>query len=267
MTSPGRTPTTRRPGDSPGHPAEPSPEPIRWWRPALAALVVVLLVAGTVIAFAVPRSAPPPAGAPAAQPRDGAPTAQTRDPDAFAVQSPDGWAPVAAGAAPLEVFGVPFTPLTEVPAPEAVACPSPVATQGVAASGLVAVPAGTSVEQAAGAFARGTGEAVYAGTQPQVTVGAPGPRPGSGAGIEQGTWVEATVHTDGTGPVAGGAPSPGCRATDAHVGVLAVPRTRAQDGSVGVAMLLVAADAAGGPGRPVPHDDLTRLASSAVPPR
>ena len=73
--------------------------------------------------------------------------------------------------------------------------------------------------------------------------------------------MQATVRTDGT--AAGVA---GCRATDGAVGVLAVPRTQAQDGSTGVAMLVVAADTAGGPGDALPREDLTDLAGSAVPP-
>ena len=116
------------------------------------------------------------------------------------------------------------------------------------------------MEQATEAFARGAGESAYAGATPQVAVGPAAPRPGA-EGAEPGSWVEATVHTDGT---AGGVA--GCRATDGAVGVLAVPRTQAQDGSTGVAMLVVAADTGGGPGDAVPAENLEDLATSATRP-
>ncbi|ANY08361.1 hypothetical protein AFB00_21110 [Pseudonocardia sp. HH130630-07] len=218
----------------------------------LVAAVAALLVAGVVAALHGPAGTDaPPAAAPAA------PAAS----DAFAVTPPSGWVAATADAPPLDVFGVPFTRLAEMPPFAAGQCPAGAAPRGVAAAGLVAVPAGTSVEQAAQAFARGTGESAYAGAAPQVAVGPPAPRPGA-AGAEAGTWVEATVRTDGTA-----AGQPGCRATDGSIGVLAVPRTRAQDGSTGVAMLVTAGDTAGGPGDVLSADDLTDLASSAVPPR
>ncbi|MEU6697419.1 hypothetical protein [Pseudonocardia sp. NPDC046786] len=216
----------------------------------LAALVAVLLVAGTVAALTGIGDAP------AAPPVPAAPA----PPDTFAVTPPDGWTAAPAGAAPLEVFGVPFTRLAEVPPFAAGQCPADPAPRGLAAAALVAVPAGTSVEEAAMAFARGAGEAAYAGAAPQVAVGPAGPRPGPD-GAENGVWVEATVRTDGT--AAGQA---GCRATDGTAGVLAVPRTRARDGSTGVAMLVVAADAAGGPGDPVSRAAPGELAASAVRP-
>ncbi|MBN9735164.1 MULTISPECIES: hypothetical protein [unclassified Pseudonocardia] len=251
MTS-GWTTSTSRPGAVSGaRPAQSPPGggPGRRFRPVLAAVVVVLLVTGTVAALSGPSSGPsgpsPAAAAPATS-------------EAFAVTPPSGWTPAPAGTAPLDVFGVPFVRLAEVPPFAAGECPPGAAPRGVAAAALVAVPAGTTVEQAAQAFARGAGESAYAGSTPQVAVGPAVPRPG---GTEPGSWVEATVRTDG---LAAGAA--GCRATDGAVGVLAVPRTRAQDGSTGVAMLVTAADAGGGPGDPVPGTDLADLATSAVPP-
>lgn len=255
MTS-GRTTTTDRPAPAtPSRPGAPSPGSGRRLRPALAAAVAVLVVAGAVAGLggirpdsttATPAGPAAPAPAPAAEPA------------AFAVTPPPGWTAPTAGAPALDVFGVPFARLAEAPPFAAGDCPVGAAPRGVAAAALVAVPAGTTVEQAAQAFARGAGESAYAGSAPQVAVGPPGPRPGSG---EPGTWVEATVRTDGTASGAGG-----CRATDGAVGVLAVPRTQARDGSVGVAMLVVAADAGGGPGDAVPRSALTDLAASAVRP-
>ncbi|MEJ8279128.1 hypothetical protein [Pseudonocardia spirodelae] len=245
MTS-GRTTTTDRPAAAAG-PRPGVPDRGRRLRPVLAAAVAVLVVAGAVAALggAGSSAATAPAPAPAVS-------------EAFAVTAPPGWT-VAAGAPALDVFGVPFTRLAEVPPFAAGQCPPGAAPRGVAAAALVAVPAGTTVEQAAQAFARGAGESFYAGSAPQVAVGPPGPRPGTGG--EPGTWVEATVRTDGTATGA-----QGCRATDGAVGVLAVPRTQARDGSVGVAMLVVAGDAAGGPGDTVPRSALTDLATSAVRP-
>lgn len=241
----------------------------RWGRPGLAAAVVVLLVAGVAAALGTggpPAPAPGPAPAPAADP--GPATSE-----AFAVTAPAGWTTADAGTPALDVYGVPFVRLAQVPPFDPGTCPLPAAPRGTAAAALVAVPAGTTVEQAAQAFARGTGESAWAGSAPQVAVGPAGPRPGTDgsdstdgsgdpAAPEAGTWVEATVRTDGT---ASG--QPGCRATDGAVGVLAVPRTQGQDGSTGVAMLVVAADAGGGPGDGVPREDLTDLVTSAVPPR
>ncbi|OSY41278.1 hypothetical protein C8E95_5950 [Pseudonocardia autotrophica] len=220
----------------------------------LAALVAVLLVAGTVAALTGVGDTP---AEPAAAPPAGRADAP---PDTFVVTPPQGWTSVSAPAAPLDVFGVPFTRLTEVPPFAAGECPADPAPRGVAATALVAVPAGTSVAEAAQAFARGAGEAAYAGATPQVAVGPAGPRPGPDD-AEDGVWVEATVRTDGTA-----AGRPGCRATDGTVGVLAVPRTQARDGSTGVAMLLVAADVGGGPGDPVSRDAPGELASSATRP-
>ncbi|MBC3190815.1 hypothetical protein H7X46_07045 [Pseudonocardia sp. C8] len=260
MTS-GRT-TTRRPGAAPqAGPHGSAPDPGRRFRPVLAAVVVLLLLAGAAAALTtgpgpspgLAESPEPAADAPAAD----APAARS---DAFAVTPPAGWTATRAQAPPLDVFGVPFVRLAEVPPFSAGQCPLGAAPRGVAAAALVAVPAGTTVEQAAQAFARGAGESAYAGAAPQVAVGPAAPRPAA-EGAEPGFWVEATVRTDGT---ASGVP--GCRATDGSVGVLAVPRTHAQDGSTGVAMLVVAADAGGGPGDPVPGDDLTALESSAVRP-
>lgn len=252
MTSPGRTSTTDRPGAAPqARPADPRAR--RWWRPGLAAAVVVLLVAGTVAALGF-RPAPATPSAEAGQ------AAGPAVSEAFAVTPPAGWSAGDAGAPPLDVYGVPFVRLAEVAPFSAGSCPVPAAPRGTAAAALVAVPAGTTVEQAAQAFARGAGESAYAGATPQVAVGPPAPRPGA-EGTEPGTWVEATVRTDGT---ASG--QPGCRATDGAVGVLAVPRTEGRDGSIGVAMLVVAADAGGGPGDTVPEDDLTDLAAAAVRP-
>ncbi|MFP5073004.1 hypothetical protein ACLFMI_25515 [Pseudonocardia nantongensis] len=253
MTSPGRTSTTDRPGAAPqDRPADPRAR--RWWRPGLAAAVVVLLVAGTVAALGFrPGPATPAAGPPQ---QAAGPAAS----EAFAVTPPAGWSAGDAGAPPLDVFGVPFVRLAEVAPFSAGNCPVPAAPRGTAAAALVAVPAGTTVEQAAQAFARGAGESAYAGATPQVAVGPPAPRPGPER-AEPGTWVEATVRTDGT---AGG--QPGCRATDGAVGVLAVPRTQGRDGSTGVAILVVTADAGGGPGDTVPREDLTDLAASAVRP-
>ncbi|WP_224391774.1 hypothetical protein [Pseudonocardia sp. ICBG1293] len=251
MTS-GRTTTTDRPARAtPSQPGGPTPG--RRLRPALAAAVVVLVVAGAAAGLGGIRPDPattsgPPAPAPAPAPVE---------PAAFAVTAPPGWT-VAGGAPALDVFGVPFARLAEAPPFAAGDCPVGAPPRGVAAAALVAVPAGTTVEQAAQAFDRGAGESAYAGSAPQVAVGPPGPRPGEG---EPGTWVEATVRTDGT--AAGAA---GCRATDGSVGVLAVPRTQARDGSVGVAMLVVAADVGGGPGDAVPRSALTDLAASAVRP-
>lgn len=246
VTSPGRTPTTdrtgravsARTGESGGR------------RAALAAAVGALLVAGTVAGLG--GAGRPGTGA--------APADRPVSSQAFAVTPPAGWSAVGGGAAPLPVFGVPFARLAQVPPFEPGTCP-PSAPRGTAAAALVAVPAGTSVEQAAQAFARGAGEAAYAGSAPQVAVGPAGPRPGA-AGTEPGVWVEASVRTDGT---VGG--QSGCRATDGAVGVLAVPRTAARDGSTGVALLVVAADAGGGPGDAVGRADLTELVASAVPGR
>ncbi|GAA4968598.1 hypothetical protein WHI96_07040 [Pseudonocardia tropica] len=254
MTS-GRTTTTDRPAPAtPSRPGDPSPGSGRRLRPALAAAVAVLVVAGAVAGLDGLR--PAPTAAPV-EPAAGAPV-PAPEPAAFAVTPPPGWTAPAAGATALDVFGVPFARLAEAPLFAAGDCPVGAAPRGVAAAALVAVPAGTTVGQAAQAFARGTGESAYAGSAPQVAVGPPGPRPGGG---EPGTWVEATVRTDGTASGAGG-----CRATDGAVGVLAVPRTQARDGSVGVAMLVVAADAGGGPGDAVPRSALTDLAVSAVRP-
>lgn len=221
----------------------------------------MLLVAGVVAALG--GAEPSGSGEPAAV--AGPPAAS----EAFAVTAPAGWSAAAAGTPPLDVYGVPFTPLAQVPPFDPGTCPRPAAPRGTAAAALVAVPAGTTVEQAAQAFARGAGESAWAGAAPQVAVGPPGPRPGTdgtdgsgGGGRETGTWVEATVRTDGTS-----SGQPGCRATDGAVGVLAVPRTQARDGSTGVAILVVAADTAGGPGDGVAREDLTDLAASAVPPR
>lgn len=213
--------------------------------------MAVLLVAGTAAALTSGGSTGP-------EPAAAAPATS----EAFAVTPPSGWTVAPAGAPGLDVFGVPFTRLAEVPPFVAGHCPADATPRGVAAAALVAVPAGTTVGQAAEAFARGAAESAYAGSAPQVAVGPAGPRPG-GAGPEgpEGSWVEATVRTDGT--TAGAA---GCRATDGSVGVLAVPRTQAQDGSTGVAMLVVATDTAGGPGDAVPQQDLTDLAESAVAP-
>ncbi|OLM30360.1 hypothetical protein Ae717Ps2_1255c [Pseudonocardia sp. Ae717_Ps2] len=215
----------------------PSPGSGRRLRPALAAAVAVLVVAGAAAGLGGIRPATPAVPAPAPPP--------AVEPAAFAVTPPPGWTAPAPGAPALEVFGVPFARLAEAPPFAAGDCPVGAAPRGVAAAALVAVPAGTSVEQAAQAFARGAGESAYAGSAPQVAVGPPGPRPGDD---EPGTWVEATVRTDGA------------------VGVLAVPRTQARDGSVGVAMLVVAADVGGGPGDAVPRSALTDLAASAVRP-
>ena len=217
--------------------------------------MAVLLVAGTAAALTSGGSTGP-------EPAAAAPATS----EAFTVTPPSGWTAATAGAPGLDVFGVPFTRLAEVPPFVAGHCPADAAPRGVAAAALVAVPAGTTVGQAAEAFARGAAESAYAGSGPQVAVGPAGPRPGAessggAGGPESGSWVEATVRTDGTS--AGVA---GCRATDGSVGVLAVPRTQAQDGSTGVAMLVVAADTAGGPGDAVPQQDLTDLAASAVAP-
>ncbi|MEQ3555027.1 hypothetical protein WIS52_31570 [Pseudonocardia nematodicida] len=253
MISPGRTSPDRRPGASPQpRPDEPARPVDRYRRPALAAAVVVLLVAGTVAALTArgTGTADPAAGA------DAAPAAS----EAFALTPPGGWTAATTQAPPLDVFGVPFTRLAEAPPFVAGQCPTEAAPRGVAAAALVAVPDGTTVEDAAQAFARGAGESAYAGANPQVAVGAPVPRPGA-EDAEQGIWIEATVRTDGTAEGV-----TGCRATDGSVGVLAVPRTEAQDGSTGVAMLVVAADVGGGPGDALPREDLTDLATSAVPP-
>lgn len=252
MTSAGRTPATDRPGPAAHDTAVRSPAR-RWGRPGLAAAVAVLLVAGIVAALG--SGTPGPAGG------SPAPAAAPATSDAFAVTAPAGWSAVPAASPPLDVYGVPFVRLAQVPPFDPGTCPPPLAPRGTAAAALVAVPAGTTVEQATEAFARGAGESLWAGSAPQVAVGPPGPRPAADA-IESGTWVEATVRTDGA--VAG---RPGCRAIDGAVGILAVPRTHAQDGSVGVAMLVVAADAGGGPGDAVPREDLTDLVGSAVPPR
>lgn len=150
MTSPGRTSTTGRPGAAArGRPAGPAAR--RRWRPGLAAAVVVLVVVGTAAALGTrPGPAAPAAPGPAAS-------------AAFAVTPPAGWSAGTAQAPPLEVFGVPFVRLAEVPPFSAGGCPVPAAPRGTAAAALVAVPAGTTVEQAAQAFARGAGEAAYAG--------------------------------------------------------------------------------------------------------
>ncbi|WP_075554066.1 hypothetical protein [Pseudonocardia sp. Ae505_Ps2] len=249
MTS-GRTTTDRPAAAMSSRQGGPSPGSGRRLRPALAAAVAVLVVAGAAAGLGGIRPATPAVPAPAPPP--------AVEPAAFAVTPPPGWTAPAPGAPALEVFGVPFARLAEAPPFAAGDCPVGAAPRGVAAAALVAVPAGTSVEQAAQAFARGAGESAYAGSAPQVAVGPPGPRPGDD---EPGTWVEATVRTDGTASGAGG-----CRATDGAVGVLAVPRTQARDGSVGVAMLVVAADVGGGPGDAVPRSALTDLAASAVRP-
>ncbi|WP_075333130.1 hypothetical protein [Pseudonocardia sp. Ae717_Ps2] len=236
MTS-GRTTTDRPAAAMSSRQGGPSPGSGRRLRPALAAAVAVLVVAGAAAGLGGIRPATPAVPAPAPPP--------AVEPAAFAVTPPPGWTAPAPGAPALEVFGVPFARLAEAPPFAAGDCPVGAAPRGVAAAALVAVPAGTSVEQAAQAFARGAGESAYAGSAPQVAVGPPGPRPGDD---EPGTWVEATVRTDGA------------------VGVLAVPRTQARDGSVGVAMLVVAADVGGGPGDAVPRSALTDLAASAVRP-
>ncbi|MEV1291735.1 hypothetical protein [Pseudonocardia sp. NPDC049635] len=247
--------TTGRPGAAPqGHPGEPvPPSGARRLRPVLAGLVAVLLVAGTVAALTGVGDSP-------AAPVTSVPPPTVAPPDTFAVTPPDGWTSVSAPAGPLDVFGVPFTRLAEVPPFAAGECPADPAPRGVAAAALVAVPAGTSIEEAARAFARGAGESAYAGAAPQVAVGPAGPRPGPDD-AEDGIWVEATVRTDGTA-----AGRPGCRATDGAVGVLAVPRAQARDGSTGVAMLVVVTDIGGGPGAPVSRDAPAELASSAVRP-
>lgn len=161
---------------------------------------------------------------------------------------PDGWTPAAPGSAPVPVFGVPFVPIAQV---GGYPCRDASFTRGTVTGAQVAVPPGVPLEQAASAFARGAGEALYAGAAPQVAVGVPAPRDG-------GTQVEATVRTDGLG---------GCRATEATVLVLAQPRVTAADGSTGAALLVVGGDTRAGPAEPAPRtrDELLAVLDTAEP--
>lgn len=167
--------------------------------------------------------------------------------DAYTLTVPGGWSAAPPGAAPVTIYGVPFTPVAQAPG---YPCRDHSFARGTVAGAQVAVPPGVAVEQAASAFARGAGESLYAGAAPQVAVGLPAPREGGG------TRVEATVRTDGLG---------GCRATEATVLVVAEPRITAGDGSTGAALLVVGGDTRGGPDAPGPltRDALTGIAGTA----
>ncbi|TCK25365.1 hypothetical protein [Pseudonocardia endophytica] len=164
---------------------------------------------------------------------------------------PDSWTPPAPGAPPLTVFGVPFGTAGQF---GEYSCKDGRFPRAVAASALIAVPANVGLDQAATAFARGSGEALYPDAGPQVAVGTPSERELS---TVTGSRVEATVRTDGSG---------GCRATDATVQVLVVPRTTAPDGSIGAAVLIVSGDLRGGPPQPAPvtRDELVRVMDTAA---
>ncbi|MBW0106594.1 hypothetical protein [Pseudonocardia sp. KRD291] len=228
-----------RPGE-PRRPALRSPAPgrgpgrSRGSRILLAALVVVVLLAG--LGYAGYRQA-------VGDPEAGAEVSSA----GYTVTVPDGWSAAPPGAAPVTVYGVPFTPLAQAPG---YPCRDASFARATVAGAQVAVPPGVGVEQAASAFARGAGEALYAGSAPQVAVGPPAPRDGGGS------QVEATVRTDGLG---------GCRATEATVLVVAEPRVTAGDGSTGAALLVVGGDTRGGPPAPEPltRDTLLGITGTA----
>ncbi|RZT84766.1 hypothetical protein EV383_1621 [Pseudonocardia sediminis] len=221
-----RPPALRSPGRA--------PRPSRGRYLTLAVMVAVVLLAG--VGYAGYRQA---VGDPEAGRRVSS--------AAYTLTVPDGWTPAPPGAAPVTVYGIPFVPVAQA---SDYPCRDGSFTRGTVAGAQVAVPTGVSVEQAAGAFARGAGEALYAGAAPQVAVGPPTPRDGGG------TQVEATVRTDGFG---------GCRATEATVLVVAEPRVTAADGSTGAALLVIGGDTRGGPAGPEPltRDVLIGIASTA----
>ena len=169
----------------------------------------------------------------------------------FEMAVPQTWTPPTPGTSPLTVFGVPFGTAGQY---GDYACRNARFPRAVAASALIAVPANVGLDQAATAFARGSGEALYPGAGPQVAVGTPSQQELSRV---TGSRVEATVRTDGSG---------GCRATDATVQVLVVPRTTASDGSIGAAVLVVSGDLRGGPPQPAPvtRDELIRVLDTAA---
>ncbi|MDN5918688.1 MAG: hypothetical protein L0I76_26930 [Pseudonocardia sp.] len=198
-------------------------------------MVVVVLLAGIVYAGYRQAVGDPEAG-------------QELSAAGYTLTVPDGWNPAPPGAAPVTVYGVPFAPVAQGPG---YPCGNGSFSRGTVAGAQVAVPPGVGVEQAASAFARGAGEALYAGAAPQVAVGTPEPRDGGG------TQVEATVRADGLG---------GCRATEATVLVVAEPRVTAGDGSTGAALLVIAGDTRGGPAAPEPltRDALLGIAGTAA---
>lgn len=204
---------------------------------ALAALVAVVLLAGVGYAGYRQAAGDPQAGRELSSP-------------AYTLTVPDDWNPAPPGPAPVTVYGVPFTPVAQA---AGYPCRDGSFTRGTVADARVAVPPGVGMEQAASAFARGAGEALYAGAAPQVAVGVPSPRDGGG------TQVEATVRTDGLG---------GCRATEATVLVVAEPRITASDGSTGTALLIVGGDTRGGPAEPAPlaRDTLLGIVDTAATP-
>ncbi len=164
---------------------------------------------------------------------------------------PATWAAPPPGTPPIEVFGVPFGTAARS---GDYGCRDGRFARGVAASALIAVPPDVGLDQAATAFARGAGEALYPGAGPRVAVGPASERQLSNV---LGSRVEATVRTDGAG---------GCRATDALVQVLVVPRTTAPDGSIGAAVLIVSGDLRGGPPSPapLPRGEFGAVADTAV---
>lgn len=164
---------------------------------------------------------------------------------------PQAWTPPAPGTPTLTVFGVPFGTAGQY---GDYPCQTGNFPRAVAASALIAVPPNVGLDQAATAFARGSADALYPGTGAQVAVGTPAERALS---TVTGSKVEATVRTDGAG---------GCRATDATVQVLVVPRTTAPDGSIGAAVLIVSGDLRGGPPQPAPltRDELVGVLDTAA---
>ena len=198
------------PHRSAGGPATPPPAPAapaatgRLRRLPVVLLVVAVFVAGLGYAGYRQLTGGPPDGFRAATS------------PGYELAVPQTWTPPAPGTPPLTVFGVPFGVAGQY---GEYGCRDARFTRAVAASALIAVPADVGLDQAATAFARGAGEALYPGAGPQVAVGTPSERQLS---TVTGSRVEATVRTDG---------SAGCRATDATVQVLVMPRTTAADGS------------------------------------
>lgn len=237
---PARVTVSSRSAGAPATPALPSREGAgRLRRAPVVALVVLVLLAGLVYVGYRQLTGGPPEGW------------RTATSPGYELAVPNTWTPPAPGAPPLTVFGVPFG--TAAQAGE-YGCRDGRFARGIAASALIAVPADVGLDQAATAFARGAGEALYPGAGPQVAVGTPAERQLS---TVTGSRVEATVRTDGAG---------GCRATDATLQVLVVPRTTAPDGSIGAAVLVVAGDLRGGPPDPAPlaREDVVGVLDTAA---
>jgi hypothetical protein len=233
-------PPARHAGPTAPPPGPPSPQATgRLRRLPVALLVAAVLVAGLAYVGYRQLTGGPPEGF------------RTVTSPGYELAVPQSWAAPTPGTPPLTVFGVPFGTAGrygEYP------CANGRFPRAVAASALIAVPPNVGLDRAATAFARGSGEALYPGAGAQVAVGTPGERELSRV---TGSTVEATVRTDGAA---------GCRATDATVQVLVVPRTTAPDGSIGAAVLIVSGDLRGGPPQPAPltRDELVRVLDTAA---